>query len=571
MSDTSAEITAETAGTTDSAADTKTGSVTVRTPQKTNPVFGFIRKWGWVALLVISVYLVGYYTLFPSRGYFHSDSTDTIMWAVASEESGTLFNPEFTYACLLPFGTSLIMQALMKFFGVTMLTHVLGMFIFFLLLTASFIWMLREMKWSWGWISTAVFTLLMICSNSEKLREIFWGHTIYYSLAVLFIFTGLGLLFRCLHLLEEKEKLQNAVSSKLRTHILITILLLGMWFLLTGMNQIISIATFSLPVMAALFCERWLDHKSKASSKINYQALVLFLLMGAGMVGGYLITAVASKEVVAGYEGAFSNYSGMDTWAEHVIGFPNAWFALLGVTIADGDPLMSVSSVCNMLIVVTGVILLIGPIAALVCYKQIEDRKLRILILTHWFMTLFIMIGYIFGRLSSANWRLSPIVAMSTVITVAMIRWSLGHVELKRIMTLMLIPVMMVCSITAVTIFKMPADNTERSHLYKLAAGLEDHGLNYGYATFWNANGMTIVSDSRVQVRSVDIAENSVTPYYYQGCKSWYDKQPGQEKYFLLLNQPEKDTLTGSDLEARKVNEIEIEGYYVWVFNDNLF
>ena len=58
-------------------------------------------NWSWLPLLLLSFGIIAYYTVFPSRGAFHSDCTDTLMWALASHEGGSLFNPDFKYACLL--------------------------------------------------------------------------------------------------------------------------------------------------------------------------------------------------------------------------------------------------------------------------------------------------------------------------------------------------------------------------------------------------------------------------------------------------------------------------------------
>ena len=530
------------------------------------------KKYSWMLLLAAAVILVGYYTLLPSRGYFHSDTTDTLMWAVASRESGTLFNPDFNYACLLPFGTSMIMWALIPIFGITMKTHVISMFLFFLLFTGSMIWMLRKMKWSWGWVSVAVFVELMICSGSEKLREIFWGHTIYYSLAVLCLFVGLALLFTNMDRFEQLDAASGAEKRKrAMVWVLVSMLLIAVWFIVTGMNQIISIATISLPMMGALFCERWLDRDTKLVSQKNLRAAVIFFIMAVGMVLGFLITKAAAKGIVAGYEGAFSNYSPMEEWADHLINFPRAWFTLLGADMRDGDPLMSVASVGDLLIVITGIVLLVTPVMALCCYKKMEDARARLLVLTYWILFTLIMMGYIMGRLSSANWRLSPIVAMSAVVTVVFFRWASGQINMQRVMSLLMIPVVAVCAVTMVTIAKMPADNTEQNHLYRLAKGLEEHGLDYGYATFWNANGLTVASDSRVKCRSVNIDDMGYYPYYYQGCKGWYDAQPGQQKYFLLMTQGERDILEGNNLQNIKIEEFEIDGYIVWVFGNNLF
>lgn len=535
---------------------------------------GFVKEWGWAVLLLVSVLIIGYYTLLPSRGYFHSDTTDTLMWAVASNESGSLFNSDFDYACLLPFGTTLIMTVLIPVFGVTMTTHVIGMLCFFLIFTGALVWMLRRMKWSWGWISAAVFTVLMICSGSEKLREIFWGHSIYYSLGVQFIFVGLALLFTQMDLHQQYQAAgEEAARKKLKIKSIICLALIGVWFLLTCTDQIIAITIFALPVMGAVFCERWLDRDSKWLCGKNKQTLVILVVMAVGMVLGYLMTKSMAKDITAGYEGAYSNYSGMDKWTDNALAFPKQWMTLLGVAASEGDPLMSVDSVKSLFVVIAGVLLLVIPAAALCCYGKIEDAKLRILILTHSFMTMLIMMGFVMGKLSNANWRLSPIVAMSALVTVAFIRWAVLHTNVQRLLTLAMIPLMLVCTITAVTIVKMPADNTEENRLYTFAEELGAKNLTYGYATFWNANGLTVVSDSNVKCRAVVIEDSGYRPYHYQGCRSWYNDQPGQSQYFLLMTQGERDQIlnSGCGLENRRVQEFAIDGYVVWVFNENIF
>jgi hypothetical protein len=525
-------------------------------------------KWGWLVLLIFSIILIGYYIIFPSRGYFHSDSTDTLMWAQASYDSGTLFNPNFHYACLLPFGTSLIMLALIPFFGVSMTTHILGMLIFFLLFTASLIWMLREMEWSWQWISVAVFTELMLCSGSTKLREIFWGHTIYYSLGVFFIFTGLALLFRHFRLSDKSE--QGLIPAN---KMIVSMLLIALWFILTCSNQLIAMTIFAFPVMAALFSECFLNTENKLLCRNNRQSLLLLGVMAAGTVMGYLMTLLLSDGIVAGYESGYSSYSDMNEWMDNLLKFPVQWFTLLGAQISKNDPLLSLDSVKALLVIIAGVLLIVIPVIALCCYAKIKDRRLRILILTFWFMTLLIMLGYICGKLSSANWRLSPIVAMSALLTVAFLRWAVPQISMQRIISLLMIPVMLVAVMTSVSILQMPADNRSDSHLYKLAEFLEEHDLNYGYATFWNANGLTVVSNSAVQCRSITLDENGVSAYRYQSNNAWFEDQPGQSSYFLLMSQSEETTLIESEspLLTMAHGEISCDGYVVYIFNTNIF
>lgn len=529
---------------------------------------------GWVMILTLGILIVAYYTLFPSRGFFHSDTTDTIMWAAASSENGKLFNPDFQYACILPFGTSLIMWALIPIFGITMTTHVLGMLCFFLLYTGSLIWMLRKMGWSWWWVSGTVFIELMICSGSVKLREIFWGHTIYYSLGILFIFVGLSLIFSRMDLFGKYDTMvAEAGQKKTKKQIIIFTVLIGIWFLLTCTDQIIAITIFALPVMAAVFCERWLDTAEKPFCRKNRRMLIGFIVMGVGMVLGYLLTKVLTKDIYASYETTFSQYTNMDAWTNNFLKFPNAWITLLGVEAVDGDPLMSVKSIGNLLMILTGVILLAVPAIALIFYRKIDDEKLRILILTFWFMTLLILMGYTIGRLSDANWRLSPIVALSAVVTAAFVKWSVKQISFQRIMPLLMVPVVLVSSITAVTIMKMPSDNTEDIELYVLAEELEARGLDYGYATFWYANALTIISDSKVTCRCIGGVDNN-GPWRnkYQQCGSWFDDQPGQEKYFIILSQGDIEKMVENQhpLLESLIDEFTVNEQHILVFSRNV-
>ncbi len=538
-------------------------------------VTGFFLRYGWIALLALSVMIVGYYILIPSRAYFHSDTTDTLMWAAASSESGTLFNSDFHYACVLPIGTQLIMQLLIPFFGVSMTTHVLGMLIFFLLFTGSMVWMLKEMGWSWNWTAFAVFCEVLMMSSSEKLREIFWGHTIYYSLGVLFCFVGLALLFRWMKLRERKAAIKEFDPKDRTDYKLIAVtVLIFLWFLLTGMDQLIAMVLFSIPVIAAFLCERFLDSDSKLLSGKNFQPAVLAAIMAAGMLLGYLITGVLAKDITANYENGFSSYSAMSEWMNNLLKFPEHWFSLLGVTGKDGDPMLSGDSIKSLLALLASLVLLVLPLIALCCYRKLEDARLRILTLTYWFMTLLVMMGYTCGKLSSSNWRLSPIAAMAVVVSAAFLRWAVSQVSMQRIISLMMVPVVCCCCLNVKTILSMSPTAHEDTTLYKLAECLERNGFTYGYATFWNANSLTVISDSAVECRSVWISEDrGVTNYGYQTADSWYLDQPGVNKYFLLMTPSNKETLEASDsvLLSREHYEITAEGYIIWVFNENLF
>ena len=149
-------------------------------------------------ILCFAVIVVGYYIFGPAKGCYHSDTTDTILWAQATLESKSFFNEDFCYACILPFGGHLIMLPYVAMFGVSVAAQSWGMFTFFLIFVISLFGMLKKvgMNFIWTCLTTA-FTILLV-SGSTKLREIFWDHVIYYSLGLLFAFVGIILISACI-------------------------------------------------------------------------------------------------------------------------------------------------------------------------------------------------------------------------------------------------------------------------------------------------------------------------------------------------------------------------------------
>ena len=63
--------------------------------------------------------IVIYFITSAYRAEFHSDCTDTILWANASIEGNAVYDKDFNYACFLPFGINVIMQPLIGMFGLT--------------------------------------------------------------------------------------------------------------------------------------------------------------------------------------------------------------------------------------------------------------------------------------------------------------------------------------------------------------------------------------------------------------------------------------------------------------------
>ena len=115
---------------------------------------------------------------------------------------------------------------------------------FALLFIASLVFLARSLRFNWYASSALVFIVTMLLSSSDKLREIMWGHVIYYSLGLLFFCVGMGLVIR----------LQEGNTSTKRPLILATLLFL--FTAATATNGIQSLITYIFPIVGALVLER---------------------------------------------------------------------------------------------------------------------------------------------------------------------------------------------------------------------------------------------------------------------------------------------------------------------------
>ena len=515
-------------------------------------------------ILLASVGILIYYIVGPAEGYLHSDYTDTLWWAQATYDSHRLISENFHYAALLPFGGSLLMLPFIPLFGVSMTTHNIGMILFALLFIASLIFLARSLRFNWYASSALVFIVTMLLSSSDKLREIMWGHVIYYSLGLLFFCVGMGLVIR----------LQEGAPSTKRP--LIPAILLFLFTAATATNGMQSLITYILPIVGALVLERIFAKEETALFKtrtVKNLATIGIYLFAALL--GLLLLKWMQGDVSAGYASAYSTYSGMDEWLSNAQLFLKHWFSLLGISVEAREPIVSLKSVGTIIRIVTALFLLVFPCLCLLFYNKLTSRGVRTVLISHFVLSALIMYAYVFGLLASAAWRLTPMLGSaaitSAVCAIELIR-PCGIEIPKRVGLLALCVLLMAPCLSFGTMAKMPADYGRDNHLHTLANALEEHELEYGYADFWLAQSITLLSDSRVKVRNVTIEIEEVTPYVYQSQYTWFDDQPDVEEYFLIVTNYQARNL-GMWLDERTdlVRTIPLEDYTIYVFDNNLF
>lgn len=543
-----------------------------------------------VVLAILSFGICLYYIVCLSKGDFHSDCTDSLYWANATVESGKVFDENFRYAAMLPFSASLWFIPIIKLFGVTMRAQIIGMSVFLVLFTTAIWFMCRSMNWSVRATCSMISALLLILSGSEKLREFMWGLVIYYSLALLIICVGTGLVFRF-----EKHFAGLVSSAKKKKSIVGAVIFGALTALLFAGNatngfQMIAIAT--VPVLAGIFAERFFDGRQKLFSSSSIPAAVMILTVIVSTLCGLVILKLLKGEKAAGYTSVYSMFSGISDWYGNFTKLFSQFPELIGISIKKSDRMISKEAIVYLIRLAGMLVITVIPLVGLFGYKKLHDKGTRFVLWVHLSLTAVILFGYICGRISNANWRLTPIIGSSVMATVAIFREWLDEIFPKkstdeaennekcnekrvclRLGVILSAVIVMFGAVNFNEIRKMPRDYEHP--LEAVANDLEAHGLEYGYATFWRSQALTMLSDSKVRVRETLVKSDGVITDYYQSSRLWYEDQPGIDKYFIMLSDDELNTVGDSEYwqeitEKYLIENFETRGYNVFVFSRNV-
>ncbi len=552
-----------------------------------------------ILILSIGVGTVIYYIAGPAEGYMTSDCTDSLRWAYETYASGRLISDNFYYAAILPFGGNLIFLPYIALFGYSMTAQVLGLCTYALLLAAAAYYMTRGLGLSRIASASCVSLLFLVMSSSAKLREIMWEHIFYYNLGILFFCLGFGLAARLVRegsvLTDRRGTRGNllelavfvpvvlallvAVALCMRTVAALTVALLLLacatvaylifvwraskrkadkapellrsreWLrlgallvfsLLAATDGLQTLVCFTLPIFGGIVAERLTDVETPFFSRKNLRIFSAFTAFAAVSAVGYLLIDYVSGGVSAGYADAYSSYSAMSSWKNNFLGFFDNWFSLLGVSVAERDPLVSLDSIVNMIRIAGAFLLLVAPIVLLFFYGKIESRGVRAALIGHFAVSAFILFAVTFGRLGGANWRLTPMLGTSVILSAVTAFELIRQRGLaRRIGSLVLGGLILVSAVSFTTVAAMPADYGRDNVWHLCADELEARGLTYGYANFWWAESITMFSDGKVQTVNISESTSSPTAYAYQVPKDSFGDQEGVDKYFLLLTADE--------------------------------
>ena len=99
-----------------------------------------------------------------------------------------------------------------------------------------------------------------------------------------------------------------------------------------------------------------------------------------------------------------------------------------------------------------------------------------------------------------------------------------------------------------------------------MAQFLQEQTYDFGYATYWNANILTELTDGYVEVANVhEVADMSM--FYWSSPKMYYEKDYHDGKTFLLLTTEEAAMYKEADPVRGGKKVYEDDGYVVYHYD----
>ncbi len=509
-------------------------------------------------LFLFALAVVMFYIYKRCRSEFNADFTDTLLWANASVESGRFFNPDYWYAYFLPFSGIPIMIPLVAAFGLTYFTHQLGMTIFVILFALALVVFMRAMNCNMAEsLAFSGLTMLFMCSSAIT-RMIFYGHVIHYSLAVVFMCVAFALFKK----VSSKDSSQTTQKRYL--------VILSIWCMLCCTNGIATLLLFFIPFAGSLVLERYLD-KEPISYSHDRSLVHTIAALCAGALAGYVIKLLFFSS--SSYEDSITALLPSDGWVYNQSPFLLEWIKVFTDDSASDVYFQSFDGIRILCMYVLALLALIFPVFALISYKNVKDRMLRLLTLHYTVMFAVTLITYSVSYASVSNWRLCHLACASLMLMMLYVRYMLKERQHVRWYVL-LIPVLAVSAFIPALSVKMIPSAIGTNETDKLIGIYREHGLTRGYASsFWNStNSANVLSDGEIIVSPIFIyPDGSYEVRRYQSEPWEYEDAPGVDRYFLVIDG--RDMEFAADTLGKHVSE-EIkfqDDLYIWVFDQNIF
>lgn len=245
------------------------------------------------------------------------------------------------------------------------------------------------------------------------------------------------------------------------------------------------------------------------------------------------------------------------------------WFYLFGY--AGGEKVMSVAGICNMLNIISVALLIyIGYNVV----KENRNLNAHARYITIFFLSSLMVNTFVFLVLDNYYTARYYILVFFWVPSLLAIYGDKGKQKREIRYGSLVVLVSCLCLI-GVYMLGTLVQNDENADRKKVTDFLEENGLTYGYATFWNANVITELADGAVEVCSVSGCE-PFTVYDWLMPERYLEKDilddiDGNQLFILLTWEEYEEYKASEVIQVAGEPVYDGNGYKIFVYDKEKF
>ena len=306
--------------------------------------------------------------------------------------------------------------------------------------------------------------------------------------------------------------------------------------------DIANIATI-LPGLGAALAALWLadeERKSRAGCAIAGASLLAACLIGQ-LIKHFMLTG-------SNYTPFAVAFTDLVQSGSHLQVFVRGLIELFGAVPAVGTSPYSISGAASGAKFVLLLVVMIAPVYFTLRYDILQNRFARLLAVIFTVSLTIRLYIYLFTGISVDSTGTSRYFIVEVLLGITV---GLFYIEQRmpdrRIRELMILGLILPFAFTTpLRALLTPALSKDQIVARQLAA----KGLDFGYASFWNANAPTAISSGRIKIRQVDFVDETIRPQRWLSSDRWYAGDPAARESFVLLDSAESRSVNLSKLYA---------------------
>lgn len=381
------------------------------------------------------------------------------------------------------------------------------------------------------------------------------------------------------------ENLERKRNRK-QNIVLIILALLVIYVLAIDQRYVV---VFIIPYCIAIALVCYIDnYKVNALKDLGKTSLlnfgILFCVIGTSALVGLFINSYLKKSLPFSPRlTGLMNYQFAEpqdffkSLAIHIAGILHLWGCDLNTSVSTLS-FESIGYLIKGILCITCMVII--PLLCAIQYKKMP-RGIKVLLLFYTIMVSILFYIYVFSVLgTTANIRYFT---YEIILAIQISAWYLYENMIKpHNLNRFFFIVAFVCFgvVSQLTTFTIVMKNNGFKEQYEarefLIEALKEYDLSYGYATYWNAQIITSMSNAQIKVLPVNIMESTVTPFYDMNYNHQFSANNYMGKSFIMFTNQEYEEFS-ERLEriyieggARPEEIVNINNYVILLYDYNI-